>query len=229
MTSNNRQEMYLANIQAAANGDSVPYTLTPVWRVEHFLNNIVLAFQHETLESLNAATREEQWLKNIVDAIGGNALSFTLSPAWRVEMWYANIIDAIHGDELTYDLTPVWETEAWYADIIETIQNQQPTSAVGQWLWNEQLTVFAGTTAFVLDFTSYDKDGNAFAGNKMTVTNMGSGIVRYEHDDTWSQVYIGKLAGWQNSASRSITITGGDDAENADLIAYLTANATRVS
>lgn len=225
MTASNRQEMYLANIQAAANGDSVPYTLTPVWRVEHFLNNIVLAFQHETLESLNAATREEQWLKNIVDAIGGNALSFTLSPAWRVEMWYANIIDAIHGDELTYDLTPVWETEAWYADIITTIQNQQPTSAVGQWLWNETLSAPDSNITASITGSSFDDLGTAITFSGVIIRTKSNVSVLYDG----SAVYKGIDGGWYNSASRSITITGGDDAENADLIAYLTANATRVS
>lgn len=218
---NTRIDMYLENIKAAANGDALPHALSPVWRVEHFLNNIVLAFQSGTLETLNAVTREEQWLQNIVDAIGNNALSFALSPAWRVEMWYQNIIDAIKGNELTYTLTPVWTTEAWYADIITTIQSQQPTSAVGEWLWNEEVTLPTSTHTYAVSISSFDANADPIQAGSLDVTKK---LIKYGSE---AVVYTAGMF-WLNAASRSITITGGDDVENADFLAYLTANATRV-
>lgn len=219
-----RQEMWLANVIAAVNGDSLPHNLTPVWRIERFWSNVVTAFQGGTTEPITAGTREEQYLTNLVDAVKGSPLSYALTPGWREEQWYQNIIDAVLGNDPSYALTPAWRHEEFYADIIETIQSQQPTSAVGQWLWNETLAAPDSNITASITGSSFDDLGTAITFSGVIIRTKNNVSVLYDG----STVYKGSDGGWYAPASRSITITGGDDAENETLIAYLTANATRV-
>lgn len=85
------------------------------------------------------------------------------------------------------------------------------------WCFNETLDFSSGIEINNgrLNFTSNNT-------NFTSISIMLPYFVLYGRD----MVY---LVGWENAAYRTITITGGDDAADPDLIAWIQANATEVT
>lgn len=120
-------------------------------------------------------------------------------------------------------------------------QTTRRTTALGTWFFNEEITVFDDYTMqsdyYEVNFTSNDyiyigiNDGT-YAGSDGNVT-----YVSYDNPDspfmpTWGgdkvYDYDGDGKKWFDEAYRTIAIVGGDDVENASLIAWLEANAVFV-
>ena len=84
------------------------------------------------------------------------------------------------------------------------------------WYFNSSLTLPSGGVSYSIDFTSNSAD--------YTQLNLLSYVMTYAGD---SRVNAYMMGSWQNAAYRTVTFTGGTDATNADLIAWIQANATR--
>ena len=84
------------------------------------------------------------------------------------------------------------------------------------WYFNSSLTMMSqGIVVYNIDFTSNSTSYAALS------TMAAIGI-------TYDRTYAYMMGSWQNQAYRTISITGGTDATNADLIAWIQANATQV-
>ena len=77
-------------------------------------------------------------------------------------------------------------------------------------------------TYYSVDFTS---DNRSYPYLYFAEYYSNSALVYLTTSSNYTVVYVENT--WQKQALRVITITGGADAENADLIAWLEANATR--
>lgn len=97
----------------------------------------------------------------------------------------------------------------------------QLTNLTGtSWYFNETLVDTPATmTNYSIDFTS-----NSTSFYVVSIQNTGGSDAVMAYEQTLT--YFGS---WQNQAYRSIAITGGTDATNADFITWLMANATQVS
>lgn len=80
------------------------------------------------------------------------------------------------------------------------------------WVFKDKPT-YATEGTFNINFTS---NGENFT--SLYAANWGSCVIGYDNYATAYQ------SGWKNENYKTITITGGDDVENADLIAWLEAN-----
>ena len=90
------------------------------------------------------------------------------------------------------------------------------------WTFNSSIdfsSVSGRDANFQFDFSS---NGNNYDGISIA-SPFG---IAYLYDNSSTTVY---LMSWTNQAYRDITITGGTDATNADLIAFIEANATQTS
>lgn len=89
------------------------------------------------------------------------------------------------------------------------------------WFFNATLD-FTGVPSILQDY-SLDFVSNNTSFSVFAMVFQGSlGVMAYGEE----QVYF-SVVGWYNSAYRTITITGGDDANNPDLIAWIQANAVQ--
>ena len=79
------------------------------------------------------------------------------------------------------------------------------------WYFNSSVTLTSGI--YSIDFTS-----NSTSYDILSV--QGTGVL---YGSTLAYFF----GSWQNTAYRTISITGGTDANNADLIAWIQANATQ--
>ena len=107
------------------------------------------------------------------------------------------------GDELEYGTAGLAGT-TWYF-------NASP--AKPSWL--------ADSAQFDLSFES-----NGVQSTGLSFMGIG-GDYGMSYMPTIGAAYITYFGGWQNQAYRTISITGGADATNADLIAWIEANATQ--
>ena len=84
------------------------------------------------------------------------------------------------------------------------------------WYFNAAPAVTTNAT-YSVSFTS-----NSTNYTSLTLSSMG-GAMQYGS----TAAYFELMGGWQNAAYRTVTFTGGTDASNADLIAWIQANATQ--
>ena len=103
------------------------------------------------------------------------------------------------GDELEYGSAGLTGT-TWYFDTAPTMPSSDATYSVS--------------------FTS-----NSAGWTSMEVFSFGG--ISYVNGGNIANAYAPFLGGWQNAAYRTVTFTGGTDASNADLIAWIQANATQ--
>lgn len=96
------------------------------------------------------------------------------------------------------------------------------TSAVGTWTFNSTITLEPVGTHYSVDFTS---DGSSYSALYFEEYYSLPALLYLTTSSNYTLVYIENT--WQKWAQRSIAITGGTDATNATLIAWLEANATR--
>lgn len=91
------------------------------------------------------------------------------------------------------------------------------------WVLNDDISGTGGFNAYV-NFTSNNTNYDYFD----AVLLIDDDVLWYMNNalDTGDEVYSGYEGGWQNEAYKTITITGGTDATNATLIAWLEANGT---
>lgn len=104
----------------------------------------------------------------------------------------------------------------------ETATNSITDLTGTKWVFNQEI-----------DLTLYFTYDINFISNSETFTNIKRANVRFE-DDTQVGLYYGStpvfVSSWSNfnESYRTIEITGGTDATNANLIAWLQANATQI-
>lgn len=92
--------------------------------------------------------------------------------------------------------------------------------------WEIRQDVINGLGAsfsYSVNFSSNDSQFNSISFTNPGGPPSGSYIVRYQNTEVWNA-----LSEWTDQAYRTIEITGGIDATNADLIAWLEANATQM-
>lgn len=98
-----------------------------------------------------------------------------------------------------------------------------------KWLFNNDVTlsefgVVNNNTTFDLTFIN---DGVTYYGFEVrNKAEQDNGIRYYDGDHAWWRYNV--TNGWADSSYKTIEITGGTDATNADLIAGITANATQI-
>ena len=88
------------------------------------------------------------------------------------------------------------------------------------WYFNAAPTSPSSVVTYSVSFTS----------NSVGYTSMQlspSGGITYINGGDGTVAYFSMMGGWQNTAYRTVTFTGGTDASNADLIAWIQANATQ--
>ena len=90
------------------------------------------------------------------------------------------------------------------------------------WYFNETISLPSGNVSYALNFTSNSTD-------YLEMSKVGPpGTLKYGNELVY--VDYGFIAPvWATAAYRTISITGGTDATNADLIAWIEANATEVT
>lgn len=86
------------------------------------------------------------------------------------------------------------------------------------WLFKEEIS---GNGDFYVDFVC---DGVEYF-NFEAPNTIQPIYINYNGETSNSEVFNSTKGGWQNRAYRTITITGGDDVQNPDLIGFLQANA----
>lgn len=95
-----------------------------------------------------------------------------------------------------------------------------------KWVFNDEITDFSGTNSFAINFISNNTNyTNIYRGtSSFSYSKNGSNMV-YVYDTGDEPPFV---AGWTDDAYKTIEITGGTDATNSELIAWLQANATQV-
>ena len=111
----------------------------------------------------------------------------------------ARFVEAEDGDELEYGSAGLAGT-TWYFDTAPTMPSSDATYSV--------------------NFTS-----NSASWTSMELSSFGS--ISYVNGVDIANAYASFFGGWQNAAYRTVAFTGGTDATNADLIAWIQANATQ--
>ena len=93
------------------------------------------------------------------------------------------------------------------------------------WLFNSTFADANMNKTWNIDFIS-----NSQEYTKLYITSFaGFGeMIMYDSNEVYTYVQ-GIQTGWLDQAYRTISITGGTDAKNADLIAWIEANATQLS
>ena len=111
-----------------------------------------------------------------------------------------------------------------------------------KWLLNETLepmseydeSIFGWTASYNINFTANDTEFKRFEGEQCENILEGNIVDELRYYYTNPHPYVHEVYYWFNDSSwldevwRTITITGGDDATNPDLIAWLEANAKLV-
>lgn len=94
-----------------------------------------------------------------------------------------------------------------------------------KWVFNDEITGFSGTNSFAINFISNNTNyTNIYRGtNNFSYSKNGSNRV-YVYDTGDEPPFV---AGWTDDAYKTIEITGGTDATNSELIAWLQANAVQ--
>ena len=101
--------------------------MTAETRQEQWLQNIIDAIKGDTLTySLSSEWRSEDWIQGFINALS-NATAETPDVEWREEEWYQNILDAISGTDLSYDLTAETRKEEYLQNMIDTIKGSSLT------------------------------------------------------------------------------------------------------
>lgn len=131
-------------------------------------------------------------------------------------------------DELYYEWTNATNWSALSFTYIMQSEYENSTATITDltgttWVFNDTVTSFPSvTTDYAISFTSYADNvpSNEFEAVKL----MPAGNIYYIQGSYWAVVY--NSSGWVNAQSKTISITGGTDATNAEIIAWLQANAT---
>lgn len=101
--------------------------MTAETRREQWLRNIIDAIKGDTLTySLSSEWRSEDWIQGFIDALSSKTAE-TPDTEWREEEWYQNILDSISGTDLSYDLTAETRKEEWLQNMIDTIKGSNLT------------------------------------------------------------------------------------------------------
>jgi len=94
------------------------------------------------------------------------------------------------------------------------------------WTFNSEIS--ASTNYYDNCNLSFTSNGINYTTIFMQVVPGIGAMIIYDNDEVYEKSLFDST-GWQNQAYRDITITGGTDATNADLIAFIEANATQTS
>lgn len=97
-----------------------------------------------------------------------------------------------------------------------------------KWQFNEHINLSSYTEQFdfFIDFKSIVYDGNESLFNGISLAN---DFMSYGSEEDGYEPVYGNNKWLYDSGTRKITITGGEDVTNSDLIAFLTANAVQVT
>lgn len=102
-----------------------------------------------------------------------------------------------------------------------------PGLAGTTWLFNNSPALPSGTTKFYIDFLSNNVSYTRIDISGVSATDGTMGYTG--QSSVTAYMKVGSYIHWESEAYKTISITGGTDATNATLIAWLQANATQVS
>ena len=99
-----------------------------------------------------------------------------------------------------------------------------------KWKFNETLNLESYNDGQVDFYISYTSNNYEDISTTFTYLTLVDGTMSYYNEDDGAEPYYTESGGWlYGNGARTITITGGDDVTNSDLIAFLTANAVQIT
>lgn len=136
----------------------------------------------------------------------------------------------------TYSISAISKAEGYKDSAESEAVSYKEQSILGEWLLNKTLTFPTNSVKYYINFTAidnYGSSGNFIAINLIPeLSSTTKNYMQYtfnasDGSEAGRSIYTNGT--WGNDASRTITIKGGDGTSNADFIAWLQANATKVS
>lgn len=190
----------------------------------------------------------ETWVLNkLASSTLGNE-TFNVSFKSNNNSYNKIVCDRLEQEALYYDSTRVWIQASWNNEAYKTIVFDNPvtdsslltwlqangtkqtvetiTDLTGYtWVGNESLSLrdYNGST-WTINFTSNNENFN-----QINILARGpQQELRYLPNKDENQVVYDFPSGWRDEAYKTIQITGGTDATNSDLIAWLQANGNLI-
>ena len=225
------------------------FYLAPQCRLNEIKQAIISVANGQDVSAPPPGTDEEKFWYDIYLVTKGQDRVYNLPINWRHQAYLAaiagrdveiptpgnddekilyDIVKATKGEDPVYNLTARWRQQNYLVQMVTALakggyDGHDLTGTT--WVWNDVPTVgVAESIIYKLTFSSNSTDYSMIKlqtnGNiAYLYTNEGGTTIN-------NTAYKASTTTWMNAAYKTISITGGDDATNAALIAIIEANAT---